>query len=89
MGAAADSWQALMDRLLILGSDRVDEKLQLEENICQLVDIYYDALDAPKKGGKKVTHLFTLIAVTVISEHGSNISPHGNIVIYLFCLLIF
>ncbi|KAI3421726.1 RNA-dependent RNA polymerase, partial [Psidium guajava] len=54
VGAAADSWQALMDRLLTLGCDEVDEKHHVERNLCQLVDIYYDALDAPKNGGIKI-----------------------------------
>ncbi|XP_056163743.1 probable RNA-dependent RNA polymerase 5 isoform X2 [Syzygium oleosum] len=54
VGVAADSWQALMDRLLTLGSDQVDEKRRVERNLCQLIDIYYDALDAPKNGGIKI-----------------------------------
>ncbi|KAI6679540.1 hypothetical protein NL676_033421 [Syzygium grande] len=52
VGAAAASWQALMDRLLTLGCDEVAEKRRVERNLSQLVDIYYDALDAPKNGGK-------------------------------------
>ncbi|XP_056163740.1 probable RNA-dependent RNA polymerase 5 isoform X1 [Syzygium oleosum] len=52
VGAAADSWQALMDRLLTLGCDEDAEKRRVERNLSQLVDIYYDALDAPKNGGK-------------------------------------
>ncbi|XP_048133878.1 probable RNA-dependent RNA polymerase 5 [Rhodamnia argentea] len=53
-GTAADSWQALMDRLLTLGRDEVDERRRVERNLLQLVDIYYDALDAPKNGGIKI-----------------------------------
>ncbi|KAG6662192.1 probable RNA-dependent RNA polymerase 5 isoform X2 [Carya illinoinensis] len=51
---AADSWLALMDRLLILGDECIEERDHLKENIIQLIDIYYDALDAPKKGGRKI-----------------------------------
>ncbi|KAI4377766.1 hypothetical protein MLD38_015344 [Melastoma candidum] len=54
VGTAADSWQALMDRLLVLGPDCADERSRLEKNLCQLVDIYYNALDAPKKSGTKI-----------------------------------
>lgn len=54
VGVAADSWQALMDRFLTLGSDQVDEKHRVERNLCQLIDIYYDALDAPKNSGLKI-----------------------------------
>ncbi|GMY12983.1 probable RNA-dependent RNA polymerase 5 isoform X2 [Fagus crenata] len=50
---AADSWLALMDRLLILGNDCIEQKDRVKANILQLIDIYYDALDAPKKGGQK------------------------------------
>ncbi|XAR53380.1 RNA-directed RNA polymerase [Bertholletia excelsa] len=53
-GVAADSWMALMDRLLILGDDCSDEKEHMKETIHQLVDMYYDALDAPKSGKKVV-----------------------------------
>uniref|UniRef100_A0A7C9EMP1 RNA-dependent RNA polymerase n=1 Tax=Opuntia streptacantha TaxID=393608 RepID=A0A7C9EMP1_OPUST len=41
-----------MDRLLILGRQCVEERNLLQEKILRLVDIYYDALDAPKKGLK-------------------------------------
>lgn len=57
MGVAADSWMALMDRYLILRNDpnKENEMLHVRENILQLIDIYYEALDAPKKGGGKVS----------------------------------
>lgn len=58
MGVAADSWLALMDRLLILGDECIEERDLLKANIIQLIDIYYDALDAPKKGGRKVSSVF-------------------------------
>lgn len=54
VGVAADSWLALMDRLLILGDDCTEEKVCVKANILKLIDIYYDALDAPKKGGLKI-----------------------------------
>ncbi|CAL5186422.1 unnamed protein product [Lathyrus oleraceus] len=56
IGIAADSWMALMDRLLILRNDRTKEReqRQVTENILKLIDIYYEALDAPKKGGAKI-----------------------------------
>ncbi|GMY36155.1 probable RNA-dependent RNA polymerase 5, partial [Fagus crenata] len=57
---AADSWLALMDRLLILGNDCIEQKDRVKANILQLIDIYYDALDAPKKGGQKNTGLSSL-----------------------------
>ncbi|KAL0333854.1 UNVERIFIED_CONTAM: putative RNA-dependent RNA polymerase 5, partial [Sesamum angustifolium] len=50
MATAADSWLTFMDRLLTLGDDRASEKHSLKKKIIQLIDIYYDALDAPKVG---------------------------------------
>eukprot|EP00252_Welwitschia_mirabilis_P009774 TRINITY_DN2264_c0_g1_i5.p1 TRINITY_DN2264_c0_g1~~TRINITY_DN2264_c0_g1_i5.p1 ORF type:complete len:908 (-),score=178.98 TRINITY_DN2264_c0_g1_i5:35-2476(-) len=47
IGKAADSWLVYMDRLLTPG---VTGKDGLKEKILRLVDIYYDALDAPKTG---------------------------------------
>lgn len=49
-----------MDRLLTLRNDITKEKevLQVKENILKLIDIYYEALDAPKKGGGKVSSVF-------------------------------
>lgn len=52
MATASDSWFAYMDRLLSLNDDRVLEKRSLIQKMLQLVDIYYDALDAPKSGKK-------------------------------------
>ncbi|XP_062090886.1 probable RNA-dependent RNA polymerase 5 isoform X2 [Humulus lupulus] len=52
MGEAADSLTALMDRVLTLGDDCAEEKTIVKDKISKLVDIYYDALDAPKKGAK-------------------------------------
>ncbi|XP_020536474.1 probable RNA-dependent RNA polymerase 5 isoform X3 [Jatropha curcas] len=53
-GVAADSWSALMDRYLTLEDDRSDERDHMKRNMVELIDKYYDALDAPKKGGKKI-----------------------------------
>lgn len=58
MSMAADSWLAFMDRLLMLRGDEVDGMHSLKGKMLHLVDIYYDALDAPKSG-KKVS--FNLI----------------------------
>ncbi|KAK6151840.1 hypothetical protein DH2020_014475 [Rehmannia glutinosa] len=52
MATAAESWLTFMDRLLTLGDDRATEKNYLKGKIIQLIDIYYDALDAPKSGKK-------------------------------------
>ncbi|GER48842.1 RNA-dependent RNA polymerase family protein [Striga asiatica] len=52
MATAADSWLAYMDRLLTLSDDRATEKELVKTKMIQLVDIYYDALDAPKSGKK-------------------------------------
>lgn len=52
MGEAAESCQALMDRLLTLEDDCNDEKRRVMDNIIKLNDIYSLALDAPKKGLK-------------------------------------
>ncbi|KAI8021428.1 putative RNA-dependent RNA polymerase 5 [Camellia lanceoleosa] len=54
MSVAADSWLAFMDRLLILGDSCSDEKDSMKETMHHLIDIYYDALDAPKSGKKVV-----------------------------------
>ncbi|XP_060180077.1 probable RNA-dependent RNA polymerase 3 isoform X2 [Lycium barbarum] len=52
MSVAADSWLAFMDRLLMLRGDDVDEMHSLKGKMLHLIDIYYDALDAPKSGKK-------------------------------------
>jgi RNA-dependent RNA polymerase len=62
VGVAADSWLAMMDRLLSLGNDCTEEIACVKKNINLLIDIYYDGLDAPKKGGEKVSFP-TLLAV--------------------------
>lgn len=52
MSTAADNWLSFMDRLLTLGDDHVTEKNTLKGKMLHLIDIYYDALDAPKTGKK-------------------------------------
>ncbi|CAN1342700.1 Probable RNA-dependent RNA polymerase 5 [Linum perenne] len=52
MGIAAESWQAMMDKLLISRCDGTykQNKEVMEKNIKRLINVYYDALDAPKSG---------------------------------------
>ncbi|WCJ42551.1 RNA-dependent RNA polymerase family protein [Euphorbia peplus] len=54
IGSAADSWQAIMDRLLTMGNNRINEREAMKRNMLQIIDIYYDALDAPKQGGGQI-----------------------------------
>lgn len=49
---AADSWLGIMDPFLTLGDESAKEKYERKKNILKLIDVYYDALDAPKKGAK-------------------------------------
>ncbi|CAM8987568.1 unnamed protein product [Rhodiola kirilowii] len=65
-GTAADSWLSFMDRLLVLEDDSADEKMCVKEKMLQLVDMYSDALDAPKSGLK----------VTVPNELVAKMFPH-------------
>lgn len=57
-GMAADSWQAFVDRFMVLREADMQEKDCIREKILKLIDIYYDALDAVKTG-KKVSFLST------------------------------
>lgn len=59
---AADSWMTHMDRLLTLRNHHTEEKekQRVQENILKLINIYYEALDAPKKGGGKVSFFIIL-----------------------------
>ncbi|EHA8586808.1 RNA-dependent RNA polymerase [Cocos nucifera] len=54
IGTAADCWLMYMDRLLTLGDECAEQKQLLREKILELVDIYYDALDASKSGLKEI-----------------------------------
>ncbi|KAL6627250.1 hypothetical protein ACP70R_030976 [Stipagrostis hirtigluma subsp. patula] len=51
MGTAANCWLALMDRLLTPGVSE-SEKKSIKPDMLDLVDYYYLALDASKKGNK-------------------------------------
>lgn len=54
-GTAADSYMAFMDQHLMLqDNDTTDEKGVFVKKILKLIDLYYDALDAPKSGKKIV-----------------------------------
>ncbi|WOG92878.1 hypothetical protein DCAR_0312155 [Daucus carota subsp. sativus] len=65
MGVAADSWMAFMDKFLTLDDNSV-EKNKLKKTILKLIDIYYDALDAPKTGKE----------VTIPKEYRADSYPH-------------
>lgn len=52
MALAADSWLACMDRFLTLGNSFTQEKVDLRRKMLHLIDLYYEALDAPKTGKK-------------------------------------
>ncbi|KAK4391719.1 putative RNA-dependent RNA polymerase 5 [Sesamum angolense] len=68
MTTAADSWLTFMDRLLTLGDDRASEKHSLKKKIIQLIDIYYDALDAPKSGKKLPLETVTLLSKQLMEK---------------------
>ncbi|KAL3820984.1 hypothetical protein ACJIZ3_006889 [Penstemon smallii] len=61
MATACHSWLSYMDRLLTLKDNCASEKDSLKKKMIQLIDIYYDALDAPKSG-KRVKVPSRLIA---------------------------
>lgn len=67
LGAAADCWLVLMDRLLTGGIPK-SERAVIKRKILDLVDIYYLALDAPKEG-TKVTSNNGLMILVVIHPH--------------------
>uniref|UniRef100_A0A7C8Z5C3 RNA-dependent RNA polymerase n=1 Tax=Opuntia streptacantha TaxID=393608 RepID=A0A7C8Z5C3_OPUST len=50
MGTASNSWLAHMDQMLT--NEHTKERNCLKEKLLELVDIYYEALDAPKTGGE-------------------------------------
>lgn len=66
MGIASNSWLVHMDQLLTLGDKCVKEKICLKDKMLKLVDIYYEALDAPKNG----------VEVTVPHELVADTYPH-------------
>lgn len=65
-GTAAESWLTYMDRLLTESLKDLDERDCLKKKMLQLVDLYYDALDAPKAGTK----------IEVPDELKAKCSPH-------------
>ncbi|KAF8055794.1 hypothetical protein N665_1286s0005 [Sinapis alba] len=52
VGMAADSWLTIMDQFLTLGDERAEKKAEIKKKMLKLIDIYYDALDAPKQGAE-------------------------------------
>lgn len=60
IGTAADCWLAYMDRLLTRNSLEEKERRTIQTKMEQLVNIYYDALDAAKTGKKVCTSYFVL-----------------------------
>ncbi|XWS26784.1 hypothetical protein CRYUN_Cryun26dG0059900 [Craigia yunnanensis] len=52
MSTAADNWLAIMDRLLTLEDSNSTEKVLVKKNLLCLINLYYEALDAPKSGKK-------------------------------------
>ncbi|KAJ3693856.1 hypothetical protein LUZ60_009336 [Juncus effusus] len=51
IGAAADCWLVYMDRVLTAGVPQAEKDI-VKNKMDQLVNIYYDAVDAPKTGKK-------------------------------------
>ncbi|KAJ6698804.1 RNA-dependent RNA polymerase [Salix purpurea] len=78
VGVAADSWLAMMDRLLTLGTDCSEEIARMKENIYRLIDIYYDALDAPKKGGRREIFEEARALYQVTCNHAKSHGAVGN-----------
>ncbi|KAH1131937.1 hypothetical protein J1N35_003315 [Gossypium stocksii] len=52
MSMAADNWSAIMDRFLTVEDSNSSEKTLMKENLKNLIDLYYEALDASKTGKK-------------------------------------
>lgn len=71
MGMSENSWMALMDRLLTLNNcTNENEKERVKENMLKLIDIYYEALDAPKSG-RNVSLYYSLVATYPTSLVGT------------------
>ncbi|KAK1421861.1 hypothetical protein QVD17_24543 [Tagetes erecta] len=79
---AADSWMAFMDRYLTLQDDGGDddEKHAIQTKMLHLVDLYYDALNAPKSG-KKVVIPNNLKATQYPHHMGRNPEYHSTSVL--------
>ncbi|XP_009592436.1 probable RNA-dependent RNA polymerase 3 isoform X1 [Nicotiana tomentosiformis] len=79
MSVAADSWLAFMDLLLMLRDDDVDGMHSLKGKILHLIDIYYDALDAPKSGKKvSIPHDLKANRFPHYMERGNPFSYHST-----------
>ncbi|KAG5600031.1 hypothetical protein H5410_031401 [Solanum commersonii] len=79
MSVAADSWLAFMDRLLMLRDDNVDEMHSLKGKMLHLIDIYYDALDAPKSGKKvSIPHDLKANKFPHYMAKGNSLSYHST-----------
>ncbi|KAL8107984.1 hypothetical protein AgCh_024412 [Apium graveolens] len=63
IGVAADSWMAFTDRFLTL-DDNSNEKNKLNKKMLKLIDIYYDALDAPKSLDSQFLKYHSIIVQT-------------------------
>ncbi|KAG4970645.1 hypothetical protein JHK82_036337 [Glycine max] len=72
MGVSENSWMTLMDRLLTLNNycTNENEKERVKENMLKLIDIYYEALDAPKSG-RNVSLYYSLVATYPTSLVGT------------------
>ncbi|GLU09929.1 hypothetical protein SLE2022_267640 [Rubroshorea leprosula] len=66
-GVAAYSWMAIMDRFLSLQDNGFGEKAAMKKNMLRLINIYYDALDAPKRAE---------IEIEVPKELKADVFPH-------------
>lgn len=72
MSTTADNWKALMDRLLTLEDSNSTEKVLVRNNLVRLIDLYYEALDAPKSGKEVSMFLFQGIEmVNILMRYGS------------------
>ncbi|XP_016454733.2 putative RNA-dependent RNA polymerase 3 isoform X2 [Nicotiana tabacum] len=79
MSVAADSWLAFMDRLLMLRDDDADGMHSLKGKMLHLIDIYYDALDAPKSGKKvSIPHDLKANRFPHYMERGNPFSYHST-----------
>ncbi|KAL2500916.1 putative RNA-dependent RNA polymerase 5 [Forsythia ovata] len=75
---AADSWLAFMDQLLMLPDDSAFKKDSLRRKIIELIDLYYDALDAPKSGKNvKVPDFLKAKSYPHYMERGPSFTYHS------------
>ncbi|XP_071723572.1 probable RNA-dependent RNA polymerase 5 [Rutidosis leptorrhynchoides] len=82
-GITADNWLAFVDRYLILQDNNdTDEKYAIKNKMLKLIDLYYDALDAPKTG-KKVNIPKDLIATRYPHHMGRQPKYHSTSILGL------